>query len=270
MKNPFVITSLFLFLLCSIGPSLVHAQNFMPDQYLFGPSAIPMEKGEIRYRNNGITLNSLHLGISNHVSVDMGAELLLSSILIMLGEGGLISFANVKYGHSFHENFHLGAGVFIGGMLSTDAYNRSGFVSPYGIATFGNTLHNVSIALGAPIESEYHPSFLMLSGKLQLTKKLDLISENYLLHQSSENSYVRINGSMEAGGKNIDRHFVFSLALRIYSGRGNLDLGISSLYNTFSYTIVESSNGQQSLHRRNSTYWFPIPIPVLGFTLPFR
>lgn len=270
MKTQFVIPTFFLLLFCLTGKSPVHAQNFMPDQYLFGPSAIPMEKGEIRYRNNGITLNSLHLGISNNVSVDIGVELLLSSFLILLGEGGLISFANVKYGYSFHENFHLGGGVFVGGILSTDAYNRSGFVSPYGIATFGNRMNNVSIAFGTPIESEYHPSFLMLSGKLQLNKKLDLISENYFLQQSSEGPYIRINGSRETGGKNIDRHFVFSLALRIYSWKGNLDLGVSSLYNTYTYTIVDRSSGQARFQRRNSKYWFPIPIPVVGFSLPIR
>lgn len=270
MKNPIVISTLTLLLICSGIQSPVIGQNFMPDQYLFGPSAIPMEKGEVRYRNNGITVNSLHAGISDHLSVDAGFELLLSSMLILLDRGGFISFANVKYGHSFQENFHLGGGVFVGGMLSSDVYNRSGFVSPYGVATFGNHLNNFSLAIGTPIGTDYHPSFLMLSGKLNLGRRLDFISENYYLLQSSDSHHLSVNGDRKEGGKSISRYIVSSFAVRIYSRTGNLDLGISNFHSAHYTSFLDENSPSGRTRLTSNQFWFPIPIPIVAFTMSFN
>jgi len=272
MKNPFVISSLFLLLICSIGQSPIQAQNFMPDQYIFGPSAIPMEKGEFRYRNNGITVNSLHIGISNHVSIDFGAELLFSSILMMLDEGGLISFANIKYGYSFHENFHLGGGVFMGGMLSADPYNRAGFVAPYGLITLGNTINNFSLAFGKAIGGQYQddPFFFMVSGKVQLSKRWDLITENYFVSQRLENRTALVNGSVVELGGGRDTYFACSLALRFYSRLVNLDLGLSGLHTSYSNSFIDRSSGQPNVINRRSNVWFPIPVPIVAFSFPIR
>ncbi|MEL6256077.1 MAG: hypothetical protein AAFR87_28995 [Bacteroidota bacterium] len=272
MKNPFVIFSLFLFLLCLGDPSPVQAQKFMPDQYLFGPSAIPMEKGELRYRNNGITLNSLHLGISNHVSIDVGAELLLSSILILLNEGGLISFANVKYGYSFHENFHLGGGVFAGGMLSSDPYNRAAFVASYGLVTLGNTINNFSLAFGKASGGQYNedPFFFMFSGKVQLGRRWDLISENYLVFQKLESRLAQVNGSVVEMGGGLDSYFACSMAVRFYSRIVNLDLGLSGLHTSYSNSFIDRSNGQANVVKRRNNVWFPIPIPIVALSFSIR
>ena len=77
-------------------------------RYFFGPSAIPLKKGDKYYQNALILLNSFQAGITDHFS---------------MGGGFVVPFAifiTPKIGYQVAEKVHLGGGILFATSLIRD------------------------------------------------------------------------------------------------------------------------------------------------------
>lgn len=193
--------------------------NPIPSKYFLGPSAIPLKKGKGYYNNTFLSINSVNYGVSDHVSVGGGVE------LISLFQGIPLWFVNSKIGYQISEKVHVGGGVNVFGVAAEGA-GALGF--GYGMATFGGTESNVTVGVGYGLvdgfddESGDDTPIFMLSGTRRVSKKVALMSENFIAYDDSGNIFhTGIHG------------------VRLISRNHSFDIGIltSSEWSVFDITI---------------------------------
>ena len=196
--------------------------NPHPNRYFFGPSAIPLKKGDKYYQNAYFLVNSIQAGLSDHFSI---------------GGGVVIPFAlfiTPKIGYQIAKNVHVGGGVLFATSLIRDFNFGVGTV--YGSFTYGNTENNLTlnVGLGAVNENtglgstDYRWKFanrpmFTISGMTRISKRVLLISENWLFSTKTVNydagtgQYVNTvseyNGILSAGARIIGRRYAFDVGL---------------------------------------------------------
>ena len=195
--------------------------NPHPNRYFFGPSAIPLKKGDKYYQNAYFLLNSIQIGLNDHLSV---------------GGGVLIPFAlflTPKIGYQVAPKFHLGGGVLFATSLIRDL--NFGVGALYGSITYGTQEHNltVNLGLGAVKEntglgsSDYTWKFankpmLTLSGMTRISNRVMLMSENWLFNVTSVN-YDDGTGGFVSRVSNYEG--IFSAGVRILGRKTAFDVG---------------------------------------------
>lgn len=116
------------------GQAGIQFDNPHPTRYFFGPSAIPLKKGERYYQNAYVLANSVQYGINDNFSI---------------GGGAVIPFAffiTPKWGYQVASKWHLGYG-----MLAATSFIKDmnfGLAVAYGSATYGTKEHNVTLNAG--------------------------------------------------------------------------------------------------------------------------
>ncbi|MDP5170804.1 MAG: hypothetical protein NWR72_11210 [Bacteroidia bacterium] len=215
-------------------------------RYLFAPSAIPLAKGEGYYQNVCVLINSINYGITDHVSISAGTEILSLLWSAIGGRTNLVGFANVKVGGKVADNLYLGGGVLAGGHYSSFLGNSTsvGGVLGYGIVTYGNPQTNVSIsaALGNYDKTWGKNPVVVVSAMHQLTPNLGLVTENWVL---------RI-GNID-GATSTATIMAFSGGVRLLARKLSIDL---ALLGTGGYY-----DGRVSM--------VPIPLPFVGLVSKF-
>lgn len=168
-------------------------------RYLFSPTAMSIEKNEGYYQNIYFLYNSVHYGVSDHVSIGGG---MVFPIAV---------FLTPKVSYEVGRNFHLGAGVLAGATV----IDMTTFGIAYGLATVGNREHNFTIGGGyGYLGDEWGESpILTFSGMTRLGRNVSLITENWYL----QSSYYG-----DAG--------IFSAAVRVLGRQHSVDFGIVSYY----------------------------------------
>lgn len=155
-------------------------------RYIISPSAIPLKAGEGYYQNTLLFLNSFNVGLTNHVSIGGGFE-----ILSLLIEGEPIFYLTPKVGFKAAKNFHLAAGMLYVSVPSfSNNETREGGGVFFGSATYGNDDHNLTLSAGYGFTGEDisgRPIFT-ISGMTRLSRKIGLITENWIV-PSSESEY---------------------------------------------------------------------------------
>ena len=195
--------------------------NPHPNRYFFGPSAIPLKKGDKYYQNAYFLLNSIQIGLNDHLSV---------------GGGVLIPFAlflTPKIGYQVAPKLHLGGGVLFATSLIRDL--NFGVGALYGSMTYGTHEHNltVNLGLGAVKEntglgsSDYTWKFankpmMTLSGMTRISKRVMLMSENWLFNVTSVN-YDDGTGQFVNRVSNYEG--IFSAGVRILGRKTAFDVG---------------------------------------------
>jgi len=193
--------------------------NPQPTRYFFAPSAIPLKKGDKYYQNAYFLLNSIQAGLSDHFSI---------------GGGVFVPFAlfiTPKIGYQVAPKVHMGGGVLFATSLIRDFNFGVGTV--YGSFTYGTNEHNftVNAGLGGVNEGSggnhqwkfaSKPMFT-LSGMTRISKRVLLMTENWIFSTSSENfdtitgQYVNTvsvyNGLLSAGARIIGRRYAFDVGL---------------------------------------------------------
>lgn len=204
--------------------------NTHASRYLFSPSAIPLERGEGYYQNVYITVNSVHYGISDNISIGGGFEL-ISTIL-----GVPIWYIAPKAGFQVAPDVHLGAGVLMGGILAVrEEVEVPGVLFiPFGLGTYGNREKNITIGFGWPLTTEGSPDqpVLNLAGMYRVSRSVSLISENYIL-------------------PGIQSGYMVSYGIRFMREKISIDF---ALFNN---------------HEMASTLWIPIGIPFIDLVFKF-
>ncbi|MDX1908210.1 MAG: hypothetical protein SF053_14335 [Bacteroidia bacterium] len=157
--------------------------NPHPTRYFVGPTAVPIERFQGYYQNLLFTSNFANVGLTHHISVGGGVE------LISLMGGNPYWFFTPKVGIQADKNIYLGGGLMVAGL------GRQGTASlAYSVATVGSIERNISVGVGY---GRWNGSWakspvLMASGTYRITDELAFLSENYLLG-NGENGYTPIS-----------------------------------------------------------------------------
>lgn len=159
-------------------------ENPHTNRYYYSPSAMPLKKGEGYYQNTMFLLNSFNVGITDNISIGGGVEL-ISFLGASSRDAGYnpIFFLTPKVGFKVDESLHLGGGILYVNVPTGENGRRGSFGITYGVATIGNTNHNLSGGIGwGFVESRFSstPS-LTLSGMTRVSKGIALMTENWFI-----------------------------------------------------------------------------------------
>ena len=260
-----------------------------------GPERVELQSGE------GLVLQVVTAEIVGVIVIDEGADAgayyqdAASNKLIVIPVGfgmepGEFHIANqelilVTASYGFSERFSLWGGLSIPGAvfnarwsfhpaetvgLSTGAFAGALFIDsgviliPYGIATFGTSDQNFTIALGVPYFNESIADFsnftlggaAVVGGKIILSQTASIITENWILVLTEY-----LNGTFQKP----DIYIAPSVAFRIAGSRFSWDLGITvPMWITNYYAYGDDYYGGYSFDI------LEFPIPILGFTYRIR
>lgn len=212
-------------------------------RYFVGPSAIPLKKKEGYYQNTYILLSSFNVGITDHISIGAGFEILS---LFSRNNPTFNFFLTPKIGYRIgNSNIHIGGGALHINMYQSEFENkrhRQNYNIFYGSLTIGNLDNNFTISSGMSLNNytsfEYHETgpydsngnyigynyytttervsewselpIITFSGMTRVSKKLSLITENWII----PNRY----GNQDYTG-------LFSYGIRLLGDKTSFDFG---------------------------------------------
>lgn len=200
------------------------APNPNGTRYFFGPSAIPMGKGNGYYQNVYLLMNSVNYGLNSNLSIGGGVVI------------PLLFFITPKVGFEVRKNFYLGAGFIAGTTIIPDAIFSGGI--PYGIATVGNSENNMTLGVGYGMvwtDGDYHDTdypIFTLSGMKRLSNRFQLVSETWVVpFRDKIEHYDPVTYELESVTMKDDAIVAASLGLRMIAGRrASLDFAPIFLY----------------------------------------
>jgi small nuclear ribonucleoprotein (snRNP)-like protein len=155
--------------------------NVHDTRYFFGPTGIPIKQKKGYYQNVLVTTNFFNLGITKNISIGGGFEF-LSSVL-----GHPIWFLTPKIGFDISKNVHVAGGVIMAGFSTVGTASLG-----YGVITFGSSETNLSLGAGYGYQSGHlsNTPAIMISGTHRLSNNIALLSENYIISNSTVNSTI--------------------------------------------------------------------------------
>lgn len=210
-------------------------ENPNATRYIIGPSAIPLRKGEGYYQNLYLFVHSGSVGVTDHISVGAGTELLTPMVS---GQAPVMFFATVKAGFPVAKNLYAGGGILyvhFRNKLFTSYNNHLGTV--FGLGTYGTKNNNITIGAGwgyqragtqNPFSGKQEqsgtiaksPTFT-ISGTARVFKSLSLVTENWIFPYTV-NRYYDIN---QPPRKVHSYRHILSYGIRIMGERVSVDMG---------------------------------------------
>jgi hypothetical protein len=183
--------------------------------YYLSPTAIPLKKGDGYYHNYYGAGNEFCYALSNHATIGGG----------LTGPMGV--YLTAKVSTSVNEYAHVAGGVFIGNSIFPIIRNSNfGLGLGYAAFTVGNIDHNLTATVCYGFVNSRNSTDLMnqplmqLSGTVRVSKKLAIVSENWLVS-------VQGNPFGRSGISSVDSHYepFISYGCRILNKRGSFDIG---------------------------------------------
>ena len=199
--------------------------NPHPTRYFFGPSAIPLKKGEKYFQNAYILANSMQVGLTDHLSIGGGVVI------------PFLFFVTPKIGYQVSEHVHVGGGILLANSFIKDL--NLGVGVAYGSLTLGSKEYNVTLnaGWGATKQNSYDPvtyqsssswgmekPMFTLSGMTRISKRCMLITENWLF-SVKEYTYDPVGNT---NGTQSTTNGIMSGGVRIMWKKTSLDAGILS------------------------------------------
>jgi len=153
------------------------AANPNATRLFFAPSGQMLKKGEGYFADYELFFPGFAYGITDNISVGGGAS------LFPTGLDEQVYYFTPKLGMSFSNQIHLAAGVLFAGTKG-----GTGGIG-YGAGTFGDGDASVTVGrgygfAGGDIESK---PVAMLGGEKRISRRVALVTENYLLPTSEDN-----------------------------------------------------------------------------------
>ncbi|MEY5042404.1 MAG: hypothetical protein RLZZ414_1968 [Bacteroidota bacterium] len=168
--------------------------NSHDTRYFFCPTGIPIKRNKGYYQNVLVTTNFINYGITNNISIGGGFEF-ISTVL-----GTPIWFLTPKVGFDVSKNVHVAGGVIMAGFDAEVSASLG-----YGVFTLGSSESNLSVGAGYGFfsgEFSKYPT-IMISGTHRLGNSIALLSENYIIPNSSYyKGYFGIHGIRILSPKN--------------------------------------------------------------------
>ncbi|MFA6402799.1 MAG: hypothetical protein WCX31_14445 [Salinivirgaceae bacterium] len=201
--------------------------NPHPTRYFFGPSAIPLKKGEGYFQNAWILANSAQVGLSDNFSIGGGMVI------------PVLFFVTPKVGFKVAEKVHIGGGILFASTFST--VESFGMGVGYGSITLGSNENNFTLSAGwgmskqenyneQTFTSTYSWEFakrpiITFSGMVRIAPKMALVTENWVVsipetdYNTNETTYPYYT-IISAGFRFMKEKnsFDFGLALPIIDG----------------------------------------------------
>lgn len=200
--------------------------NPHPTRYFFGPSAIPLKKGEKYFQNAYLLANSIQIGLSDQFSIGGGVVI------------PFLFYITPKFGKKISENVHVGGGILLASSLISNL--NLGIGVGYGSITLGSHENNVTLNVGwgATKGDSYdavsnttktswsfaNKPMFTFSGMTRISKRCMLVSENWVF---TVNEYT-YDSKMQANGVKSNYNGVLSGGLRILLEKSSFDFGILS------------------------------------------
>ncbi len=200
--------------------------NPHPTRYFFGPSAIPLKKGEKYFQNAYLLSNSIQIGLNDNLSIGGGVVI------------PFLFYLTPKIGKKVAENIHVGGGLLVASSFIADL--NVGLAVGYGSITLGSNENNITLnaGWGAAKENNFDPltgisqnswgaasrPMFTFSGMTRISKRCMLLTENWFV--SARNYQYDPNGKIN-GAQNT-YNMIFSGGIRIMGEKSSLDVGILS------------------------------------------
>lgn len=200
--------------------------NPHPTRYFFGPSAIPLKKGEKYFQNAYLLSNSMQIGLSDEFSIGGGVVV------------PFLFYITPKFGKKISENVHVGGGILIASSLISNL--NLGVGVGYGSLTLGSHENNVTLNVGwgATKGDSYdalsntsktswsfaNKPMFTFSGMTRISRRCMLVSENWIF-AVYEYTY---DAQMNANGVKSNYNGVLSGGVRIMLEKSSFDFGILS------------------------------------------
>jgi len=143
----------------------------------FAPSGQMLKKGEGYFADYELFFPGFAYGVTDNFSVGGGVS------LFPAGFDEQVYYLTPKVGMSFGDQVHLAAGLLLAG-----TGGETGGVG-YGVGTFGDGDASVTVGVGwgfAGGDIESRP-VAMLGGEKRISRRIALVTENYLLPISADN-----------------------------------------------------------------------------------
>jgi hypothetical protein len=209
------VKSIRYFPLIDAGHTHVQFENPHPTRYFFGPSAIPLRKGERYYQNAYVLSNSIQYGLSDHFSI---------------GGGAVIPFAffiTPKLGWKVGPKWHLGTGL-----LAASSFIQGvnfGVAVAYGSATYGTKEHNVTLNAGWGAVKQQDQNLVYnwrgarrpmfsISAMTRIANRMMLVTENWLFTLREYNFQNETYG--------MQNQAIFTGGLRFMGEKNSFDFGL--------------------------------------------
>ena len=200
--------------------------NPHPTRYFFGPSAIPLKKGEKYFQNAYLLSNSVQIGLSDQLSIGGGVVV------------PFLFYITPKFGKKVSEHVHVGGGILIASSLISNL--NLGVGVGYGSVTLGSNENNVTLNVGwgatkgdsyDPVSNTTNTSWsfankpmFTFSGMSRISRRCMLVSENWLF---AVNEYT-YDSKMQANGVKSNYNGILSGGVRIMLEKSSFDFGILS------------------------------------------
>ncbi len=193
-------------------------ENPHPTRYFFGPSAIPIKRGEKYYQNALFLLNSFQIGITDNFS---------------FGAGTIIPFAvffTPKIGYQVSKHLYLGGGLIVVNSLLKNP--NFGIGAGYGSATLGSKEHNMTLNVGLGAYKDLKDMkwktadkpMVTLSGMTRISNHLMLLTENWFV----SNTTINTDSTGRTINQTIRYDRILSLGVRYIGDRNAFDFGFIS------------------------------------------
>lgn len=178
--------------------------------YFLSPSAIPIERDVLTYRNTEIVNNSLHYGVTDHVSIYGGLS------------GFIAPYFGVRGGWKLGEQSYLGGTIMAGGFpfgLGSGGIYAVGGLAAY---TYGNESRNLTAGIGygfaggdGDLLTPEQPVYC-INGMIKTGRRAVLMSENWIAPITSYRN----------GSSVIEYNSFHIFGLRVIANQRSWDMGI--------------------------------------------
>lgn len=165
-------------------------------RYFLGPSAFMLRRGEGYYRNTYLAIQSVSVGITDHVSVSAAAELLsalrlspqVPAIQLGIKGGGRLSPILRLGGSMLYANVPESPPWRFGYRWEERKEERIGLVAFHGYATIGNERYHGTVGVGTRYSEwkgwEAAPT-IQMSFAARLIPRLSLVTDNFLVGEDA-------------------------------------------------------------------------------------
>jgi len=207
---------------------IVDGKYFFPNphgtRYFFGPSAIPLKKGEGYFQNAYVLANSVQIGITDNFSMGGGIGI------------PFLFFVTPKVGYRVGKYVYVGGGILFATTITNDVGFGVGVA--YGALTLGNSENNFTLSGGwGAVKSEtYHSQtdsysskwemaknpIITFSGMIRIARKCSLVSENWVFATKDYNN----DTFGPSDSYTYTYHAVISGGFRLMGEKNSFDLAI--------------------------------------------
>lgn len=150
------------------------------DQYFLTPSAIPVNKGEIYYRNIDLFGHLFSFGVTENFSINAGFE----SLSLFAGDSPVF-IVTPKFSIPFENNLHFGVGA--SSFIHEDDFGA--FV--FGNTTIGNRKNNVTIGIGVATDGEeiVDEPLLFVGYAMEISKRVGIYGDYLAIPLFDDDDY---------------------------------------------------------------------------------